>query len=166
MSNKRLHELYDEFEQVERTTDFEGFLVDRIAELEALNASYNCDRERHHRVIDKLETENQRLKDALVKANNNQMAAAQCASDFKYGYEKRGKEIEELEAELETAKSAYSDLLINSVQEVRAFEATLQAIRELPDKWRKYSFDNPEATEYIDSADCADELEALLPEKK
>ena len=34
MSNKRLHELYDEFEQVERTTDFEGFLVDRIAELE------------------------------------------------------------------------------------------------------------------------------------
>ena len=35
MSNKRLHELYDEFEQVERTTDFEGFLVDRIAELEA-----------------------------------------------------------------------------------------------------------------------------------
>ena len=97
MSNKRLHELYDEFEQVERTTDFEGFLVDRIAELEALNASYNCDRERHHRVIDKLETENQRLKDALVKANNNQMAAAQCASDFKYGYEKRGKEIAELE---------------------------------------------------------------------
>ena len=35
MSNKRLHELYDEFEQVERTTDFEGFLVDRIEELEA-----------------------------------------------------------------------------------------------------------------------------------
>jgi hypothetical protein len=34
VSNKRLHELYDEFEQVERTTDFEGFLVDRIAKLE------------------------------------------------------------------------------------------------------------------------------------
>ena len=42
-------------------------------------------------------------------------------------------------------------------------EATIKAIRELPDKWRKYSFDNPEAAEYIDSTDCADELEALLP---
>ena len=42
---------------------------------------------------------------------------------------------------------------------------TLQTILELPDKWRKYSFDNPEATEYMDSDDCADELEALLPEK-
>jgi len=41
-------------------------------------------------------------------------------------------------------------------------EATIKAIRELPDKWRKYSFDNPEATGYIDSADCADELEARL----
>jgi len=42
---------------------------------------------------------------------------------------------------------------------------TIKAIRELPDKWRKYSFDNPEAAEYMDSADCADELEALLPEE-
>jgi len=43
---------------------------------------------------------------------------------------------------------------------------TLQAIRELPEKWRKYTFDNPEATSYIDSADCADELEEALGDAK
>jgi len=59
---------------------------------------------------------------------------------------------------------------------------TIKAIRELPDKWRKYSLqaqmlnsviqilnvaiDNPEATSYIDSADCADELEEALGEAK
>ena len=43
---------------------------------------------------------------------------------------------------------------------------SIKAIRELPEKWRKYTFDNPEATSYIDSADCADELEALLPEEQ
>jgi len=48
---------------------------------------------------------------------------------------------------------------------IAELEATIKAIRELPDKWRKYSFDNPEATGYIDSADCADELEALLPKE-
>jgi len=42
---------------------------------------------------------------------------------------------------------------------------SIKAIRELPDKWWKYSFDNPEATEYMDSADCADELKALLPKE-
>jgi len=37
--------------------------ADRIAELEALNASYNCDRERHHRLIDKLQAKLDAAKD-------------------------------------------------------------------------------------------------------
>jgi len=41
----------------------ESFLKDRIAELEALNASYNCDRERHHRLIDKLQAKLDAAKD-------------------------------------------------------------------------------------------------------
>ena len=38
-------------------------LKQRIAELEALNASYNCDRERHHRLIDKLQAKLDAAKD-------------------------------------------------------------------------------------------------------
>ena len=38
----------------------------------------------------------------------------------------------------------------------------LDAVNKLPEKWLKYTFDNPEATSYIDSADCADELEEAL----
>ena len=76
-------------------------LEECIAELEAENTFHGSAAAERKRYIVKLEEENQRLKDALVKANNNQMAAAQCASDFKYGYEKRGKEIEELKAKLD-----------------------------------------------------------------
>ena len=41
-----------------------------------------------------------------------------------------------------------------------------KTIERLTEKWRKYTFDNPEATSYIDSADCADELEEALGEAK
>ena len=50
--------------------------------------------------------------------------------------------------------------------QIKKLEATLDAVQPLPDKWRKYTFDNPEATSYIDSADCADELEEALGEVK
>ena len=40
----------------------------RIAELEALNASYNCDRERHHRLIDKLQAKLDAAKDIARSA--------------------------------------------------------------------------------------------------
>ena len=46
------------------------------------------------------------------------------------------------------------------------YKAKLDAVNKLPEKWRKYTFDNPEATSYIDSADCADELEEALGEAK
>ena len=42
--------------------------ADRIAELEALNASYNCDRERHHRLIDKLQAKLDAAKDIARSA--------------------------------------------------------------------------------------------------
>ena len=59
----------------------------------------------------------------------------------------------------------WGDVVLQQEKEIVELKTTIKAIRELPDKWRKYSFDNPEATEYMDSDDCADELEALLPEK-
>ena len=79
------------------------------------------------------------------------------AQDIIDGLRKR---IAELEAELETAKSAYSDLLINSVQEVRAFEATIKAIRELEPIFADT------AVNITERVYRADELEALLPEKE
>ena len=59
----------------------------------------------------------------------------------------------------------FTYVLYNQARRIEQLEAERKAILELPDKWRKYSFDNPEAAEYIDSADCADELEALLPKE-
>jgi len=81
--------------------------------------------------------------------------------------------IEQLEAENQRLKTALAESCEDMRNEFPArtcgltdqYEATLKSIQELPEKWRKYSFDNPEAAEYIDSADCADELEALLPKE-
>ena len=70
--------------------------------------------------------------------------------------------IEELKDKLARSDRKEIEAVYRKLGEL---EATVKAIRELPDKWRKYSFDNPEAAEYMDSADCADELEALLPEE-
>jgi len=65
------------------------------------------------------------------------------------------KRVAELEADLFTVQKKRNEL-----------QAKLDAMQPLPDKWRKYTFDNPEATSYIDSADCADELEEALGEAK
>ena len=106
----------------------------------------------------------------------------------------RRKQLEERIAELEHDIDQYRKIDKDMLKRIAALEATIKrvekhkdskilecqclqevvdknlisikAIRELPEKWRKYTFDNPEATSYIDSADCADELEALLPEEQ
>jgi len=54
----------------------------------------------------------------------------------------------------------------DSADRIAELEAKLDAVNKLTEKWRKYTFDNPEATSYIDSADCADELEEALGEAK
>jgi len=83
------------------------------------------------------------------------------AQDIIDGLRKR---IAELEAQLANFESdAYVLSLLTKIDEL---EAKLDAVQPLPDKWRKYTFDNPEATSYIDSADCADELEEALGETK
>ena len=76
--------------------------------------------------------------------------------------------IEQLEAKLANfGGRVQSDVYVLSLlTKIDELEAKLDAVQPLPDKWRKYTFDNPEATSYIDSADCADELEEALGEAK
>jgi len=45
------------------------------------------------------------LVDELGKANNNTMAAQQCADDFKFGYERNQAKIAELEATIKRVKA-------------------------------------------------------------
>ena len=69
-------------------------------------------------------------------------------------------------AELEANIRAIEKVSDFNADQATAMRAKLDAVQPLPDKWRKYTFDNPEATSYIDSADCADELEEALGEVK
>jgi len=69
-------------------------------------------------------------------------------------------------AELEALNESYLRHMEAARKKVLKLQAKLDAVQPLPDKWRKYTFDNPEATLYIDSADCADELEEALGEAK
>ena len=70
--------------------------------------------------------------------------------------------------EIELLQALKAEKIITKalLRDNRQHKAKLDAVQPLPDKWRKYTFDNPEATSYIDSADCADELEEALGEAK
>ena len=74
--------------------------------------------------------------------------------------------IAELEERLKFNQENHDALVARWEPHIADMEAKLDAVQPLPDKWRKYTFDNPEATSYIDSADCADELEEALGEAK
>lgn len=69
--------------------------------------------------------------------------------------------IAELEAENEVGKQAYSDLLVNSMREIRAAEAALKRVRErdlrLIEEWR--------SSDCTDISIAADELAAALKEE-
>ena len=77
-------------------------------------------------------------------------------------YLERGKRIAELEAQVFDDQKEFMCYASNE----KRLKAKLDAVNKLPEKWRKYTFDNPEATSYIDSADCADELEATIKRVK
>ena len=83
-------------------------------------------------------------------------------------YLERGKRIAELDTENKRLKNrgTITSPMDGLFEENERLKAKLDAVQPLPDKWRKYTFDNPEATSYIDSADCADELEEALGEAK
>ena len=69
-------------------------------------------------------------------------------------------------AELKESGEAWKQVANTHAENSIKYKAKLDAVNKLPEKWRKYTFDNPEATSYIDSADCADELEEALGEVK
>ena len=86
--------------------------------------------------------------------------------EFMSESEAKDKRIAELEERLKFNQENHDALVARWEPHIADMEAKLDAVQPLPDKWRKYTFDNPKATSYIDSADCADELEEALGEAK
>ena len=82
--------------------------------------------------------------------------------DYRQLYWDGQKRIDELEAQVFDDQKEFMCYASNE----KRLKAKLDAVNKLTEKWRKYTFDNPEATSYIDSADCADELEEALGEAK
>ena len=53
-----------------------------------------------------------------------------------------------------------------AIDRVKAVEAKLKAVGELLPEWYKYDYENPESTgEYMDSADCAEQIQAIIKEQ-
>jgi len=136
-------------------------LDDRIAELEAeltikllkdrieeLEARLEFKQKNTDALIARWEPYIEQLEDEIKKANN-EFGSAHCSID-----------IAPLWKSIAKLKEA-------SGRDWR----TLQAIRELPEKWRKEESDHNLTCSYYDwpylrdGENCADELEALLPEK-
>ena len=132
-------------------------LEDRIEELKIQVELHSTLSEHRATKVDELQAENQRLKAYMEQQEL-------IINDLeKFTPDKQIEFLKSRIAELEAKYSRLHDAYELSEKDVGKYKATIKAILELPDKWRKYSFDNPEAAEYIDSTDCADELEALLP---